>query len=298
VIQLNLLLSSVLFGGVYALFAVGLSLLLGVMRIFNVAHGAVFTIAALSTIEIAKATGWTWIPLILIGAGIGFLLGVPIEVLAVLPFRRSQLLREDMENGTMLATLALLYIANALTTHYTQASLWTYPYGTFPTDIVRLGSIGLNVIYYINFGVAIVLIAVLALVINRTQLGRAVRAIASDYRSARLLGINVGRFSLGLTCTASMLAGTAGVLLGMAFNAVQWDFGDTFLFQGFVIVVLGGVGSILGTLIAAMLMSSVETFTAYYAGGSWSEAIAFGLLMLFLVVRPQGILGRVEAVRA
>jgi branched-chain amino acid transport system permease protein len=298
VIQLTLLLSGILFGGVYALFSVGLSVLLGVMRVFNIAHGAVFTVAALTTIEIAKDTGWSWVPLVAIGAGIGAVLGIPIELLAVRPFRRLHLLREDMEHGTLLATLALLFIANALTTHYTAAQYWSYPFGTFPTRIVKIGSIGLSIVYYIDFAIALVLIGVLAFVVKRTQVGRAVRAIASDHRSARLLGINVGRFSLGLTMMASGLAGTAGVLLAMAFNAVGWDFGDTFLFQGFVIVVLGGVGSILGTLLAAFLLSTLETFTAYYAGGSWSEAVAFGLLMLFLAVRPRGLFGAQEVVRA
>jgi branched-chain amino acid transport system permease protein len=298
VIQLTLLLSGLLFGGVYALFSVGLTLLLGVMRVFNIAHGAVFTVAALSTIEIAKVTGWTWIPLVLIGAGIGALLGIPLELLAVRPFRRLQLLPEDMEHGTLLATLALLFITNALTTHYTAAQYWSYPFGTYPARIVHIGRVGLSLVLYIDFAIAVVLIGVLALVVKRTELGRAIRAIASDHRAARLLGIDVGAFSLGLTMAASVLAGIAGVLLAMAFNSVGWDFGDTFLFQGFVIVVLGGAGSILGTLLAACLLSTLETFTAYYAGGSWSEAVAFGLLMIFLALRPRGLLGRADVVRA
>lgn len=298
-VYLNLLLSGILFGGVYALFAVGLSLLFGVVHVFNIAHGAVFTVAALSTISIAKDTGWSWIVLVLIGAGIGAVLGVVIEVLAVRPFRRLQLRQEDMEHATLMATLALLIATNALTVHYTEAQYLSYPPGTFPTDVISLvGGFGFSVMLYINFGISVALLALLALVIKRTQVGRAVRAIASDYRAARLLGINVGTFSLSLCVLASALAGTAGVLLAMTFNAVAFDFGDTFLFMGFVIVVLGGAGSILGTLVAAVMLSTTMAFTAYYLGGNWSEAASFVLLMLFLAVRPRGLFGRAEIIRA
>ena len=298
-LYLNLLLSGILFGGVYALFAVGLSLLFGVMHVFNIAHGAVFTVAALLTISIANHTGWSWIVLVFIGAGIGALLGVVIEFLAVRPFRRLQLRQEDMEHATLIATLSLLIVTNALTTHYTAAQYLSYPADTFPTGVVRLvGDFGFSVMLYINFGISVALLAILALVIKRTQVGRAIRAIASDYRAARLLGINVDAFSLGLSVLASAFAGTAGVLLAMTFNAVAWDFGDTFLFIGFVIVVLGGAGSILGTLIAAVMLTTTMAFTAYYLGGNWSEAVSFVLLMLFLAVRPRGLFGRAEIVRA
>lgn len=297
--QLNLLLSGVLFGGVYALFSAGLSLLLGVMRVFNIAYGAVFTVAALSTIGIANHTGWQWIPLILIGAGIGAVLGIVIEVLAVRPFRRLNLRQEDMEHGTLIATLALLIATNALTTHYTAAQYLSYPLGTFPTGVVTLvGDFGFGVMYYINFGISVALLVTLAAVVKWSQTGRAIRAIASDYRAARLLGINVGAFSLGISAVAGAFAGTAGVLLAMTFNAVAWDFGDTFLFTGFVIVVLGGVGSVIGTLVAGIALATVISFTAYYVGGNWSEAAAFVLLMLFLAIRPSGIFGRSEVVRA
>lgn len=297
--QLNLLLSGVLFGGVYALFAVGLSLLLGVMRVFNIAYGAVFTVAALSTVKVAEQTGWSWIPLVLVGAGIGAVLGVVIEILAVRPFRRLHLRQEDMEHGTLIATLALLIATNALTTHYTAAQYLSYPVGTFPTGVVSLvGDFGFGVMYYINFAISLGLLVALAAIIKWTQRGRAIRAIASDYRAARLLGINVVAFSIGISALSGAFAGTAGVLLGMTFNAVAWDFGDTFLFTGFVIVVLGGAGSVVGTLVAGIALSTVISFTAYYAGGNWSEAVAFVLLMLFLAVRPSGIFGRSEIVRA
>jgi branched-chain amino acid transport system permease protein len=298
VVLLNLVIGSILIGGVYALFSVGLSLLLGAMRVFNIAHGAILTGTALFTISIARHTGWHWIPLILCGAGIGALLGVPLEFLGIRPFRKGRVLREDMEKGTMIATLALVFIANDLMTHYTHAQIWSFPFGTFPTNVVRIGGVGLGVIYFINFGVALALIAAVAAGLRFTQAGRAVRAISMDHRSAYLLGVNVNRYSLFTAMLSSLLAGVAGVLLGMAFSAVTFSFGDDLLFQGFVIVILGGLGSIVGTLAAALLLALLQGVVAYYTGGSWGQAIALGVLVLLLVFRPQGIFGKPEIVRA
>jgi branched-chain amino acid transport system permease protein len=294
----NLLIGAVLFGGMYGLFAVGLSLLLGVMRVFNIAHGAVFAIAALLAITIAENTGWPWPLLVCIGALIGAALGVPLEMAAIRPFRRRELARDDMEHATLLATLAFLFVADPLTTHLTGAEIVAYPRNSFPEGVIRIGEIAVNEIYLIAFVVAIVLVGALALVVSKTQTGRAIRAIASDHRVARLLGVNVGAFSLGIAVVASSLAGVAGVLLSMSFNAVTYDFGHVFLLQGFVIVVLGGLGSIMGTMAAAVMVSVAQNLVAYHAGGSWGQAAVFVLLVFFLIVRPSGIFGQTEVVRA
>jgi branched-chain amino acid transport system permease protein len=297
-VLLNILISGVLVGGVYALFSVGLSLLLGVMRVFDIAHGAVLTIAALCTIAIARETGWDMPVLVLIGTAIGAVLGIPLEVLAIRPFRRLGLMREDMEHATMLATLALVFIAHDLMVHYTDAQIFTLPYGSFPTDVITIGGIGYSVVSFINFAVAVGLIGGLAYVVRATKAGRAIRAIASDHRSARLLGIDVGKYSMGVSIVACALAGLAGVLLSIVFNSVTWDFGDRFLFQAFIVVVIGGIGSIGGTLVAAIALAVIQGLVAYYVGGEWSDAVALAALMLFLVVRPQGLFGRVEVMRA
>jgi branched-chain amino acid transport system permease protein len=297
-IFISLFISGALVGGIYALFAIGLSLLLGVMRVFTVAHGAVLSATALLTIHIANETGWKWLPLIGIGAAIGAGWGIPLELLAIRPFRKRRLLGPDMEHATLIGTFALLYIANALMIHFTEAQTSYFPFGTYPTKAITVGELGQGVIYYIDFVVALVLITLLAAAVRFTQAGRAIRAIASDFRSAQLLGINVNRYSLATSMIACSLAGVAGVLLGMALNAVDYAFGENLLFQGFVIVVVGGVGSISGTLVAALVLAILQSEVGYHLGGDWSSVIAFGVLILFLAVRPQGFFGRVEPERA
>lgn len=294
---ISLFVAGVLVGGIYALFAIGLSLLLGVMRVFTVAHGAVLSATALLTIHIANQTHWKWLPLIAVGAAIGAGFGIPLEFLAIRPFRKRRLLGSDMEHATLISTFALLYIANALMIHYTEAQTSFFPFDTYPTKAITIGDIGQGVIYYIDFAVALVLITLLAAAVRFTQAGRAIRAIASDFRSAQLLGINVNAYSLGTSMVACSLAGVAGVLLGMALNAVDYAFGDNLLFQGFVIVVVGGVGSI-WTLLAAIVLALLQSEIGYHLGGDWSSVIAFGVLILFLAVRPQGFFGRAEPERA
>lgn len=295
---ISLLVSGTLIGGVYALFAIGLSLLLGVMRVFTVAHGAVLTATALIVITIAHHTGWTWLPLIGLGALVGGAWGIPLEFLAIRPFRSGRLLTSDMEHATLISTFALLYIANALMVHYTEAQVLYFPFHVYPTGAITIGGIGEGIIYYINFGFALGLIALLAAVVRFTQFGRAIRAIASDFRAAQLLGINVNVYSLATSVIACSLAGIAGVLLGFAFNSVDYSFGDNLLYQGFVIVVLGGIGSIWGTLVAAVLLSLLQSEIGYHAGGDWASIISFGALIVILIARPQGFFGRLEPERA
>jgi branched-chain amino acid transport system permease protein len=297
-IFVTILITSVLVGGVYALFAVGLSLLAGTMRVFNVAHGAVATAAALVAIKLAADYGWGIAPLVLVGAAVGAGLAIPLEFLCIRPFRKAGLLREDMEHGTLLATLALFFVMSTVMTDLTKGNVSLFPYGTYPTNVVRVGNISVGVMYFVNFAAAVLLMGLLTAALRFTQVGRAVRALTSDHRAAQLLGINVARYSLGSAVAACSLAGTAGVLLATFFNSVTFQFGDQFLHQGFVIIVIGGMGSVPGAAIGALMLALIEGFVAYYKGGSWAEAVAFSVLIVFLLLRPQGIFGRAEVARA
>jgi branched-chain amino acid transport system permease protein len=298
-VLVNVIIGGLLIGGVYALFSVGLSLLLGALRIFNLMHGSVLTASTLITIAFAhRHPGLHLFSLLVIGALVGAALGIPIEFLAIRPFRRRGLSREDMQHATMLATLAGVLIANDLMTHYTNAATRYFPYGSFPTNIVSIGGVQEGVIYPISFGVGVGLLGVVASVLRFTSVGRTVRAIASDHRAASLLGVNVNRYSLVCLMTSCALAGVAGVLLGMVFTSVTYSFGDDLLFQGFIIIVVGGLGSIGGTLCAALGLGVLEGVASYYTGGTWGELAAFGVFMLVLLYRPQGLFGKPEAFRA
>jgi len=296
-VLLGVIISGILVGGVYALFSVGLSVLLGAMRVFNIAHGTILTASAFVAIEVARMTGWSAAPLLVVGAFTGMCLGIPLEMLAIRPFRRGKVFGGDMETGTMLTTLAFVLVGRDLITHFTQAQTWSFPFGSYPTFAVSLGALRVGVMYVIAFALSIVLILLAAVVLKFTQPGRAVRGIASDHRAASLLGINVNRYSLGTAMVSSGLAGLAGALLAMAFAGVSYDTGDNLLFLGFIIVVLGGIGSVPGTLIAAIALGIVESIGNFYSSGNWGEILAFALLVLVIVFRPQGLLGKPAIVR-
>jgi branched-chain amino acid transport system permease protein len=295
---LSLLISSILLAGAYALFSVGLSLQLGVLKVFNLAHGAVLTATTLTLIRIAEHTQWSLYQLVPLALFIGAGFGLILEFLAIRPIRRKNASADDREHAAMISTLAVLLAANVLTVHFTHGQAWLFPFGTFENKAYIFGGLGIQLIYIVNFVVAVSIIFALAAIVRFTQTGRALRAIAEDQKAAELLGINVGAYAMGTTIVASALAGLAGLLLGVALNSVSFDFGDTFLYFAFVIIVLGGMGSILGTLVAAIILAMTQSLVGYYAGGSWNTAVALVVLILVLVVRPHGLFGRAEVQRA
>lgn len=291
-------LNGVLLGGVYALFAVGLTLLLGIVGVFNVAHGAEFALVAIAGAKIAQATGVGLLPLCLIGCAIGAGLGLVLEIVAVRPIRRRGVGIGDASlRATLISTLAVLLALNAINTGWTNGQPFRYPsrftYGGF-----LVSGISIQYIYLVAFLVAGGVLLLMWFGVRHTQPGRALRAVAEDGEAAEMLGVSINAYSTMSLVVSGALAGLAGILLGVAFSAVTYSFGDNFLYRGFVIVIIGGMGSILGTLVAGILLGVGEGLASYFIGGQWQPAVAFTGLMLILVFRPSGLFGVKEVDRS
>jgi branched-chain amino acid transport system permease protein len=141
-------------------------------------------------------------------------------------------------------------------------------------------------------GSAILLMLALMYLVNRTQLGKAMRATAFDREAANMMGINTDRVIAATFFIGSALAGAAGVMYGLQFSDVYYLVGFTFGLKAFTAAVVGGIGSIEGAMLGGILIGVVEVFAVGYAGGQWSDIAVFGLLIVFLLVRPTGILGK------
>jgi branched-chain amino acid transport system permease protein len=292
------ILNGVLLGGVYALFAVGLTLLLGIVGVFDVAHGAEFALVAIAGAKIAQSTGAGLLLLCVIGCAIGAGLGLALEFVAVRPIRRRGVGIGDASlRATLISTLAVLLALNAVNIGWTNGQPFRYPsrfsYGGF-----LVAGISIQYIYVVAFLVATVVLILLWFGVRRTQQGRALRAVAEDGEAAEMLGVSVNAYSAMSLAVSGALAGLAGILLGVAFSAVDYGFGDNFLYRGFVIVIIGGLGSILGTLAAGVLLGVAEGLVSYFIGGQWQPAVAFTALMLVLVLRPSGLFGVKEVDRS
>ena len=295
-ILVGVLVNGILLGGIYALFAVGLTISLGAMRVFNVAYGSLMTFA------IAEAANhFTHAPYLLVllgGVLFGGLMGGLIEVVAVIPLRGRRLSRDQFGETTFLTTLGVLLILDSINFRATNGTYHSSPTTHLLQRGITLGRIHVLSGYVVGAAVAAVLVTAVAIVVAKTQAGRSLRAIASDSGMAALVGIDVRSYALGSAVVSGMTAGLAGVLLASVFYAFDSSFGDTFLLRGFAIVVLAGVGSIGGTLAGGVILGITETLLGYYGGISWVSAGGPLIIAVILIVRPAGLFGRREAIRA
>ncbi|MFI6297163.1 branched-chain amino acid ABC transporter permease [Nonomuraea sp. NPDC050790] len=277
------LLYGLLVGGVYALAGSGLTLIFGVMRIVNLTHGAILIAGAFLTYTLSTATGLDpFLTIPLVGA---VLLGLGL-LIHVLVIRRAE---RGGEGTIILATLALAMVLEGVV-----ILVWGQePHTVAPSyarTSFRLGDLVLPTAQVYGFACAALLLAGLHLVLSRTWLGRAVRAAATNPRGAELVGIRVERVNVAAFGLGIALTGAAGSILAVLAPFTP-DSGDQWIGLGLAIVVLGGLGSLGGALAGALILGVAETFTATYASPAWATAMPFVVIVLTLLLRPQGIFG-------
>ncbi len=278
------LLNGIVVGAVYALFSLGLTLVFGMHRILNLAHGAVYMWGAFFGYFAVTAAGLPLLPAFLVAILGGGLLSVALDLLVFRPLRQ----RAGDEFATMIASIGANLILMDLAQQASNAQTLRFPFGIFPVTIFAV--LGLRVsVQQIAIVLAVgVMVLGLLLFLYRTQLGTEARAVAVNEQTAMLLGVNPGKVYFTTFFIAGMLAGAAGVILGIAFNSVSYVMGEPVLLQAFVVIVLGGLGSVFGALLAGILLGMIQTLSTVYVSSELADAILFGLLFLVLLIRPSG----------
>lgn len=284
-------------GAVYALIAVGYTMVYGVLRLINFAHGDVYMVGAYVGLSLATAFGFG-----MAGTLPGFLLifvltllicaalGVLIERLAYRPLRQAPRL------AALITAIGVSLLLEALALLIYGPAPRFFP-TLFASQSYRIGGLDLNRKYLIILAVSVALMAVLWYIVSRTRVGKAMRAVSYDREAAALMGINTNRIISATFALGSALAGAAGLLFSALTN-VRMDptVGVLPGLKAFVAAVLGGIGSIPGAVVGGLVMGVAETWVASSPGGStWRDAIAFVLLILILIFRPAGILGKAVA---
>jgi branched-chain amino acid transport system permease protein len=301
------LLNGLSIGSVYAIFALGYTLIFSILGIINFAHGAVFTLGAYFTyLFMGGAFGFNGlmanlrlpfalpfaVALILSGSLSG-LVGVAIERFAFRPLRR----RGADPLLTVVSSLGVALMIVNLIQYLVGAETYTFPadtFGNIPPSI-NFGStenpIPIRTVQIIIFGVAVVILTALTYLINGTKYGKAMQAVAEDPITANLLGIPTDRFIVLTFFVSSFLGALAGTLVGSSVSIAGPYFGIGFGLKGLAVIVLGGLGSIPGAVIGGLLIGIVEAFVpGEYS--AYKDAVAFGILFVMLLLRPQGLLGR------
>ena len=293
-------------GSVYAIFALGYTLIFSILGIINFAHGAVFTLGAYFTYFLmggrsgfngllanaALPIKLSFAPALLLGSVLAGLVGVAIERLAFRPLRQQgadSLL-------TVVSSLGVALVIVNLIQYLVGAENYTFPadiYGSSPS--INFGTaetpIPIRTPQVAIFCVSAVILVLLTYLINATKYGKAMRAVAEDATTAGLLGIDADRFIVLTFFVSSFLAGLAGTLVGSSVSISGPYFGIGFGLKGLAVIVLGGLGSIPGAVVGGLLIGLVEAFVPGEFS-AYKDAVAFGILFVVLLVKPGGLLGR------
>jgi branched-chain amino acid transport system permease protein len=281
---LDPLISGLINGNAYALIALGLSLIFGVADLVNFAHGSVFAFGAMLGWYFAAVLHWP-LPLALAGVVVATaLLGVVIERVAVRPLAKAPRIAPLL--STVAVALILDRVSQLLFTPETQM----FP-NLLPNASLQVGGIRLGVSDLAMLCVTLTSLLALWLFLMHTRLGRALRATAQDRDAALQMGVDAGRLEALAFAISSALAGIGGVLVGMYYRNVDPSMGFGAGIEGFAAATLGGLGNLPGAVVGGLLLGLAEVYAVNYVGTSWRDMVAFGLLFLILVVRPQGIFG-------
>lgn len=279
-------LNGVAVGSVYALFSLGFTLVFGLHRILNLAHGAVFMWGALIGLyaTIAGAPLYLAFTLALLTGGA---LGSILEMCIFRPLRR----REGTEFSGIVASIGAALILMSIAQQITDTQVLRYPVGAFPIIVYRFWGLRLSLLQIVMMASVVGLVLLLLYTVYRTSFGRQMRAVAVNERTARLLGIDPNLVYLKTFFISGALAGAAGMMIGIAFNSVNFLMGEPYMLRALVIIVLGGLGSIPGAVIAGLLLGLIQTFIVVTPYSGLTDAIIFGLLFIMLLIRPNGLFG-------
>ncbi|AWB91263.1 branched-chain amino acid ABC transporter permease [Aeromicrobium chenweiae] len=298
--MLQLLSSALILGSIYLLFSMGLSLSWGVLNILNLAHGSIFMFGAFSAYLITREVTQDihLAVLAVIAALVGGALSVLLQVLVYHPLQRRTADAHSAELGVLIASIGAGLIPVTVALNLSTDEVVNLPAGVVETQIHVFGSVRITTLQIGIVIVSLVLAAALSVFVARTRTGRAMRTIAADPVTADIMGIPVARLSALTMFISGALAGTAGLLLAANANAIEAHMGDGLLLKAFAAVVLGGVGSIPGAAVGAFALALGETFAVEYFGGDAKDFVAFGLIIVVLLLRPQGIFTRAAGQRA
>jgi branched-chain amino acid transport system permease protein len=167
-----------------------------------------------------------------------------------------------------------------------------FPFGVVPDRAIRVGGAIISELQVVIIGISVIMMGALTWLVQRTRLGRQIRAVAESPLAARILGVDVDKVIAASFFISSALGGAAGVLFGLAFNNVSADMGRSVELKGLAVIILGGMGSMPGAVLAGFGMGLIEVLTISQLGSSYRDAVSFAVLFLVLLLRPRGLLGQ------
>jgi branched-chain amino acid transport system permease protein len=283
-VLLNALVSGGLLGGLFAVTALGLSLVFGVMRLINIVHGELLVLGAYLALWCTRHTGIDPLLSLLVVAPALFLAAAPVYRLLLEP------LSAKGPEPAMLTTFGLSVIAQSVFILVWSGDTQSLPASYASKSVVILG-LRVSMTYLVSFGVAVVLFVAVQLLLQRTSVGREIRASSEDAGAAEALGVDVRRVHTLVYGLAAAFAAVGGVLVGTTFSFTPTS-GLSYLLTGFAVVVLGGLGSVKGTFLGAVVLGVTESVGGAFFGDGYRDFVGFVVFLAVLSLRPQGIFAR------
>ena len=272
-------------GSIYALVALGYTMVYGIIKLINFAHGDIYMLGAYIGFIVTTKLGLGFVPALLISMIGCAIIGMTIERIAYKPLRHATRIT------ALITAIGVSYFLEAGTQRVMGAGVQTFP-NVFANETIMLGNVRISTQQIVIFVVTIVLMVALQFLVNKTKIGRAMRAVSVDADAARLMGVNVDATISFTFAIGSALAGAAGVLVGVYYNSINPLMGMLPGIKAFIAAVFGGIGIIPGAMLGGFFIGIVETMVAGYGSSLWKDAVVYIILILILIIKPAGLLGK------
>lgn len=287
------LINGISVGSIYALIALGYTMVYGIIKLINFAHGDVFMFGSFVGLFTAKALASQGLSpylvltlSLIISMVISAILGIIIERFAYKPLRNASRI------AVLITAIGVSFLLENLGIFALGPQAKGFPEIIQKHQFTLFGSVQIDSHQIMIFAITIILMLVLQFIVHRTKIGKAMRAVSFDLEAARLMGINVNLTISATFAIGSALAAAGGVIFGMTYNSVDPLMGMIPGLKAFIAAVLGGIGSIPGALLGGLLLGTIETEISSLGYSSWRDAAAFGVLILILIFKPTGLFGK------
>lgn len=285
---LQQLINGISLGSIYALIALGYTMIYGIIKLINFAHGDIYMVGAYIGFFAITQAHLSIVPSLLISLVVTGALGMLVERLAYKPLRHAPRI------SVLITAIGVSFFLEYTTMYFVSPTPRTFPamFGDVAVTIDSLGGIVINGQQMLILGITAVLMVILTYIVQKTKTGKAMRAASFDTETAELMGINSDRIISITFGIGSALAAVAGVLVGIYYNSIDPLMGIMPGLKAFVAAVLGGIGILPGAVVGGLILGVVEAFVSGFISSTFRDAAAFAILILVLLVRPTGIFGK------
>ena len=273
-------------GSIYALIALGYTMVYGIIKLINFAHGDIYMLGAFTAFYATTVFHLNFFLALIVAMVLCGVLGVLIERIAYKPLRHATRIT------ALITAMGVSYILEYTTQYFAGSEVKTFPEDVLNNAVFQIGGIQISQQQIYIIAVTLILMLALTYIVGRTRMGRAMRAVSVDEKAAELMGISVDRPISFTFLLGSVLAGAAGVLVGVYYNSINPLMGMVPGLKAFIAAVFGGIGIIPGAMIGGFAIGIAETMVVAYGSSLYRDAIVYVILILILIIKPAGLLGK------